>query len=95
MSPAGRSGWLSRHAEFQRRRRDSGRQLARLSPREHEVLQLLVAGHRAAQIAEHFTVSLTTVRTQIRSILSKLDCNSQIEAVALAHRWMDAREHYT
>jgi DNA-binding NarL/FixJ family response regulator len=31
-------------------------------------------------------VSLTTVRTQIRSILCKLDVGSQLEAVALAQQ---------
>jgi DNA-binding NarL/FixJ family response regulator len=41
-------------------------------------------GYRAIAIAEHFVVSLATVRTQIRAILVKLEVNSQLEAVALA-----------
>jgi DNA-binding NarL/FixJ family response regulator len=44
----------------------------------------MAQGRRATAIAEHFVVSLTTVRTQIRAILVKLEVNSQLEAVALA-----------
>lgn len=89
MTERERGEWLGRHFVAQRERQEAERRIARLSRREREVLQLLVQGRRAAQVAEHFTVSLTTVRTQIRAILSKLECNSQIEAVALASRWME------
>lgn len=57
---------------------------ARLTAREREVLDRLVAGKRASGIAAEFVVSLATVRTQIRSILAKLEVGSQLEAVALA-----------
>ena len=57
-----------------------------LSPREREVLELLAEGHRAVAIAERFVVSLTTVRTQIRSLLAKLEVTSQLEAVALINQ---------
>ncbi|MDQ3763846.1 MAG: response regulator transcription factor [Actinomycetota bacterium] len=55
-----------------------------LTPREREILDCLVGGLRAGTIAEKFTVSVATVRTQIRSILAKLEVSSQLEAVALA-----------
>jgi two-component system, NarL family, nitrate/nitrite response regulator NarL len=58
----------------------------RLTAREREVLECLAAGARATAIAEQFVVSLSTVRSQIRSILTKLDVNSQLEAVALLRR---------
>jgi DNA-binding NarL/FixJ family response regulator len=58
----------------------------RLTTREREVLESLAAGARATSIAEQFVVSLSTVRSQIRSILTKLDVNSQLEAVALLRR---------
>jgi DNA-binding NarL/FixJ family response regulator len=57
--------------------------LDQLTAREREVLDGLVAGKRAAAIAEESVVSLATVRTQIRSILAKLGVSSQLEAVAL------------
>jgi DNA-binding NarL/FixJ family response regulator len=67
----------------QRRDRD---RLRRLTSRERQVLECLAQGERAATVASRFVVSLTTVRSQIRSILTKLDVNSQLEAVALLRR---------
>lgn len=57
-----------------------------LTRREAEVLQSLMAGRRAADIAEADFVSVTTVRNQIQSILTKLGAHSQLEAVAIALR---------
>lgn len=50
----------------------------------------LAKGQRAQAVADHFVVSLATVRTQIRAVLTKLEVGSQIEAVALLRR-ADAR----
>lgn len=58
---------------------------AQLSRREAEVLGELMAGHTVDEIAANAVVSQTTVRTQVRSILSKLGVNSQIAAIGLAH----------
>lgn len=62
-----------------------------LSPREAEVLRSLAAGQAAAGIARAAHVSEATVRTQIRAVLSKLEVQSQLQAVALARRagWLD------
>ena len=62
-----------------------------LSARERDVLRQIVEGHQAATIAQTSYVSLATVRTQIRSILMKLDVTSQVAAVALARQggWFD------
>lgn len=57
-----------------------------LSPRERDVLRQIVEGQQAAAIAKASYVSLATVRTQIRSILLKLDVTSQVAAVALARQ---------
>jgi DNA-binding NarL/FixJ family response regulator len=57
-----------------------------LTSRERAVLADMVAGRRAAAIARASYVSLHTVRSQIRSILDKLDVHSQLEAVAVARR---------
>jgi DNA-binding NarL/FixJ family response regulator len=66
--------------------------LERLTEREQQVLAGLVDGRSAAEIAEMSFVSLATVRSQIRSILLKLDVSSQLQAVALARRqgWFDS-----
>jgi len=67
-------------------RRDIVEKLGRLTQREREVLAELAQGNRAQAVAEQYVVSLATVRTQIRSVLSKLEVGSQLEAVALYRR---------
>jgi DNA-binding NarL/FixJ family response regulator len=79
-----RHAWLTRDRGYRARQHERARRFERLSTREREVLALMAQGRRATAIAEHFVVSLTTVRTQIRAILVKLEVNSQLEAVALA-----------
>ena len=85
MTDADHDRWLARHHHDCQHAAQRARRLDRLTPREHQVLALMATGHRAAWIAEHFVVALPTVRTQIRSILLKLDVGSQLEAVALIY----------
>ena len=61
-------------------------QAVSLSPRQREVLILLSEGVRAKQIAARLGLSEPTVRNHIRSILRRLGCHSQLEAVAEARR---------
>jgi two-component system nitrate/nitrite response regulator NarL len=68
-------------------RRDSHLQtFASLTDREKVVLAELLEGHCAEEIAEAAFVSISTIRSQIKSILQKLGVNSQLAAVALARR---------
>lgn len=67
---------------------DLGQRWGRLTPREREVAECLAIGMRPTAIAERYVVSIGTVRTQIRSILAKLEVGSQLEAAALARRRM-------
>jgi DNA-binding NarL/FixJ family response regulator len=60
--------------------------LEALSARERNVLRQICEGRQAAAIAKASFVSLATVRTQIRSILMKLEVTSQVAAVALARQ---------
>ncbi|HWQ11242.1 MAG TPA: LuxR C-terminal-related transcriptional regulator, partial [Roseiflexaceae bacterium] len=55
-----------------------------LTEREREVLRLFAAGMTSQEIAQHFVVSINTVKTQLKSIYSKLDAHSRSEAVARA-----------
>lgn len=89
MTEAEHQDWLERHRRYLAQERELARRLGRLSPREREVLELLAEGMRAAAIAEHFVVSMPTVRTQIRSLLAKLQVGSQLEAVALFRQQPD------
>jgi len=68
-----RSSERERHAPF-----DS------LTGRERQVLGALAAGKSVETIASEWVVSPATVRTQVRGILTKLDVNSQLAAVAKA-----------
>jgi DNA-binding NarL/FixJ family response regulator len=70
--------------------RATHRVFERLTPREREVLAALMDGKPAEQIAREAVVSMSTVRSQIRSLLWKLGTNSQLAAVAMARRsgWM-------
>jgi DNA-binding NarL/FixJ family response regulator len=53
-----------------------------LSPREHEVLQLLARGYLYKEIADALNISLPTVNTYIRRIYEKLHVRSRAQAVA-------------
>ncbi len=57
-----------------------------LTPREREILDLLVAGNNQAEIAVKLVISPKTVATHIQRVLSKLDVRSRAEAVALVAR---------
>ena len=55
-----------------------------LTPREQEVLRLIVEGHSNADIAFDLTVSMHTVKTHISNILSKLGVNDRTQAAVKA-----------
>jgi len=57
-----------------------------LTLRESEVLGLLMQGHAVREVARHSNTAETTVRTQVKSILAKLEVSSQLAAVGLAYQ---------
>jgi two-component system, NarL family, nitrate/nitrite response regulator NarL len=65
----------------------SGSPLARLSPRERQVLLRLSRGWDNARIGGDLFISQHTVRTHIQNILEKLGMHSKLEAAAFAMRW--------
>jgi DNA-binding NarL/FixJ family response regulator len=75
--------------DARRRREQRAATLApfgRLTERETEVLRELTRGRPVAEIARRSFVSEATVRSQVRSILTKLGVRSQLEAVVAAQR---------
>ena len=60
--------------------------LPRLSPRELDVLRLLVAGHHDREIAAALRVSPRTVQTHVASLFAKFGVNSRVEVTAIAVR---------
>jgi DNA-binding NarL/FixJ family response regulator len=69
-----------------RTRELEARRFERLTEREMEMLAALVVGDAAAEIAHARQISLATVRSHIRAVLSKVGVRSQLAAVALTHR---------
>lgn len=53
-----------------------------LSPREHEVMELLASGARNAQIARQLQLSESTVKGYVTAILRKLEAATRAEAVS-------------
>jgi NarL family two-component system response regulator LiaR len=55
-----------------------------LTPREREVLALMIEGLQNPEIAERLTVSRSTAKAHVSSILSKLGAANRMEAISLA-----------
>lgn len=57
-----------------------------LTPREMEVLELVVAGLNNREIAEELFVSRATAKAHVSHILDKMDVSNRAEAITLAFR---------
>jgi DNA-binding NarL/FixJ family response regulator len=86
MRPAARDVLLAHLADHRRDTDALRASFARLTEREAAVLEAIVAGSNADEIAARLTVAVSTVRSHIRAIFDKLGVNSQLAAVALARR---------
>jgi len=62
------------------------REMARLTPREREVLRMLSNGRDSAHIARVLELSQNTVRTHLQHIMRKLGVHSQLHAAAEGRR---------
>lgn len=60
--------------------------LRRLTPREKQVLQRIVAGQSTGQMAREMNVAMSTLRCHIGGVLNKLGAHSQVQAAAIASR---------
>jgi two-component system, NarL family, nitrate/nitrite response regulator NarL len=63
----GKGGWLLRS----------------LTLREQEVLRLMMEGESSKQIARSLTITLSTARTHVQSVLVKLGAHSRLEATSM------------
>jgi DNA-binding NarL/FixJ family response regulator len=55
---------------------------APLTPRERDVVQLLISGASTRDIAQRTTLTVATVNTYLKRIFSKLGVHSRVELVA-------------
>jgi DNA-binding CsgD family transcriptional regulator len=55
-----------------------------LSPREHQVVELLACGKTGEEVAEQLGISPATVRVHVRNATGKLGANTRTQAVAIA-----------
>ena len=62
----------------------SARSEIALSERELEILKLIVDGRSNPEIAEVLYISLSTVKTHIRSIMNKLAVDDRVQAAVIA-----------
>jgi two-component system nitrate/nitrite response regulator NarL len=95
-SPTGITERETMIAELRAARTLQAQSMARfqqLTEREALVLGGLMEGLTADEIAATHFVALSTVRSQIRAVLRKLDVRSQLAAVAAAHRAGWTPEH--
>jgi DNA-binding NarL/FixJ family response regulator len=72
--------------ESERHHDDAQELLARLTPREHEVLDLLSQGLGRAEIARELYTSINTVRSHMQGVFRKLGVHSAVEAISVALR---------
>jgi len=80
-----RRSHLLREAEVSRRaEKERMAPFRRLTASEQQILAMLLEGRAPKQIARARSVSLATVRNQIRAVLEKLEVSSERQALAMA-----------
>ena len=65
---------------------ETSRALARLSPRETEVLKLVACGATNPEIAQCLFIGETTVKTHVSRIQAKVGARDRVQLVVMAHR---------
>ncbi len=61
--------------------------VGRLTPREHETLEMLAQGMRYRAIAQRLCVSEATVKFHAMNLYQKLQSSSRVEAINQARKW--------
>lgn len=76
------AGIARRVAAFFRARSSTRKQVARLSNRETEILDLIARGFGNKEIADRLGLSVETVRSYLKTVYEKMHVHSRAEAVA-------------
>ena len=64
----------------------SSRMVEKLTERELEILRLVKTGMNSTEIAAALTIAVSTVRSHLKNIFSKLDVHSRLEAIQKAEQ---------
>ncbi|WP_323986560.1 helix-turn-helix transcriptional regulator [Microbacterium plantarum] len=72
--------------EFYRREPRASQALPALTPRERSVASVMRGGKTYGEIAGEFTVSINTIKSQMRSLFAKLGVSTRDEAVVVLER---------
>lgn len=62
------------------------RAITPLTPRQHQILRLLVNGSSTEEVSDELGLRTHTVRNHVRALLRRLGVHSRVEAVVLAVR---------
>jgi len=65
---------------------NGGPMLAKLTPREQQVLRMVVAGHSNKEIAQQWTVSEETIKHHLTRMFDKVGAANRVELAMLATR---------
>ena len=85
--PASVSGMVDHFLAARRADAHARDLLLRLTPREREILALLVNGYDSHVIARRLVIAEGTVRSHIQHVLSKVGARTRVEAAAIAVRY--------
>jgi DNA-binding NarL/FixJ family response regulator len=64
----------------------TGPAISRLTPRERQVLKMVVAGHSNKEIAQQWTVSEETIKHHLTRMFDKVGAANRVELAMLATR---------
>lgn len=65
--------------------------LSSLTPRELQVVRLIVIGYSNSQIAEALYIAFSTAKAHVQSILDKLGVKNRVQAAVVAAYLLDIR----
>ena len=77
------------------RQEQARRQLASLTPREHQVAAAIAHGHPNADIAAQLHMSLATVKAHVSRLLAKLGAENRVQIALLVQDAAASRPHDT